>query len=1201
LRNNPKRMRRLRTLQKDRLARIDRGASGNPVALKVVAQARRMLDVFYRDMSEEKQLRRRVLRAFARVTHRNNVHFDPFSRVSHATDATDWRQEYPFVVITPESEEEIPHIVRASRELDLIIIPRGGGTGLCGGSVPLHKNTVVINTERLDRIGQAEMVQIDGKEIPTITAQCGAVTGRVKDASLPHIFATDPTSLWACTIGGNVATNAGGKHAVIWGTCVDNLLSWRMVTPDGKWLLIERLHHNLGRIPADGTVAFRLSRFEADGTTPLGKPELLDVDASLFRRHGLGKDVTRKALGGLPGVQKEGTDGLVTSATFVLHTPFAHKRTVCCEFFGHELSRATRAMVAIKERVDSIDDVHLEGLEHFDQRYVKAIEYRNKSTRREQPSVVLLIDVSGNDESRVDEAARTICAITEEGGGEGFIAVTPEERSRFWSDRGRMAAIARHTRAFKLNEDVVIPLHRLSEYNDYIEHLNIENSITNKIACLDALADYLGNVRNKVTSSAQRTLREMGIEDDGYLEERLDRCIQLIGTVKGRWQSLLASLDSQATSLPTVLKGIAFDGNETLFRVIQRGALTVSYRQEVEGPLLDMLRGHDTLLRVVRELHRTILSSRIVIATHMHAGDGNVHTNIPINSNDYEMMQRAHQIVEKVMQKAVELGGVISGEHGIGITKLPFMTPEYLEEMAHYKKQVDPDSLFNRDKLMPGTDLTFTYTPSFNLLEMEAMILEAGDLSELSEDIASCLRCGKCKPVCSTHFPRSNMLYAPRNKILATALIIEAFLYEAQTGGGISFEQFSGLQDVANHCTICHKCVTPCPVDIDFGLVTQRMRALLKEKGKARFNPGSALSLTFLETQNPYAVRFMREAVIKWGYKGQQIQHRMAKGLGLFTDRPAGMRNLSGVQDKVINFLERPLPDIPGKSMRTMLGIDEKGGNIVPIVRNRHEKTNRAVFYFPGCGSERLFSQVGLATIAMLREVGINVVLPPAYLCCGYPSKANGDKSEGERITYDNRVLFHRMKNALSYLDFEAVVVSCGTCLDQLTEYELERVFPKAPLIDIHEYLIQQGLGLTGANSEGYLYHEPCHTPLKQYGSGKVINSLLKVNAEGSDQCCGEAGTLAIACPNIAGKIRACKEEETARAKKRFFTREGREAEKMLTSCPSCLQGLSRQEEVTGLKADYIVIELIRLLKGNGWQEEFMRKIKRNGIERVLI
>ncbi|MFQ5586499.1 MAG: FAD-binding and (Fe-S)-binding domain-containing protein [Thermodesulfobacteriota bacterium] len=1146
-------------------------------------------------------MRRSVLRVFARVTHRNNVHFDPFSRVSHATDATDWRQEYPFVVITPDREDEIPHIIRMARELDLIIIPRGGGTGLCGGSVPLHTNTVIINTERLDRIGRVEMVQIDGREIPTITAQCGAVTGRVKDASLPHIFATDPTSLWACTVGGNIATNAGGKHAVIWGTCVDNLLSWRMVTPDGNWLLVERLHHNLGRIPADGAVTFRLSRFEADGTTPLGEPELLEVDASLFRRHGLGKDVTRKALGGLPGVQKEGTDGLLTSATFVLHTPFTHKRTVCCEFFGHELSRATGAMVAIKEQVDSLDEVHLEGLEHFDRRYVKAIEYRNKSTRREPPGVVLLIDVSGNDEGRVDDAARTICAITRQGDGEGFIAVTPEERTRFWSDRGRMAAIARHTRAFKLNEDVVIPLHRLSEYNDYIERLNIENSTTNKIACLDGLSEFLERVRGKVSSGAQRVLNELGVEDDGYLNEKLDRCLQVLGTSKKRWLALLSSLDRRACEVPDLLQGTAPVGDETVFRMVQRGALTVSYRQEVEGPLLDMLRGHEALLRKVREIHRSILSSRIVIATHMHAGDGNVHTNIPVNSNDYEMMHQAHLMVEKVMKKAVELEGVISGEHGIGITKLPFMANEYLDEMAHYKKQVDPAGLFNRDKLMPGTDLTFTYTPSFNLLEMEAMILEAGDLSELSEEIASCLRCGKCKPVCSTHFPRSNMLYAPRNKILATALIIEAFLYEAQTGSGISFEQFSGLQDVANHCTICHKCVTPCPVDIDFGLVTQRMRALLKEKGKARFNPGSTLSLAFLEMQNPYAVRFMREAVIRWGYKGQQLQHRVARGLGLFTERPAGMRNLSGVQDKVVNFLERPLPDIPPKSMRTMLGIDEKGGNIVPIVRNRDETTSRAVFYFPGCGSERLFSQVGLATVAMLQEVGVNVVLPPAYLCCGYPSTANGDKREGEKITYDNRVLFHRLKNALSYLDFEAVIVSCGTCFDQLTEYELERVFPEAPLIDIHEYLTQQGITISGTNSDGYLYHEPCHTPLKQYGSEKVIGKLLKADAVCSAQCCGEAGTLAVACPDIAGKIRARKEEETAAARERLTSRRGRGARKMLTSCPSCLQGLSRQEGVTGLKADYIVVELIRLLRGEEWQEEFLRSVKQDGIERVLI
>jgi FAD/FMN-containing dehydrogenase len=300
------------------------------------------------------------------------------------------------------------------------------------------------------------------------------------EASGPYVFATDPTSLWACTIGGNVASNAGGKHAVIWGTCVDNLLSWKMVTADGNWLVVERCDHNMGKIPADGEVRFRLSRFKSDGKTPLGEPETLTLEAGAFRRTGLGKDVTRKALGGLPGVQKEGTDGFITEATFVLHTPYKHKRTVCCEFFGHDLARATSAMVDIKRHVDAMDGVHLEGLEHFDEKYVKAIEYVSKSTRRERPRVVLLIDVSGDEDAAVARACSDICRIASKGDGEGFVAVDKPDRQRFWSDRGRMAAIARHTRAFKLNEDVVIPLERLSEYNDYIEHLNIENSIASR-------------------------------------------------------------------------------------------------------------------------------------------------------------------------------------------------------------------------------------------------------------------------------------------------------------------------------------------------------------------------------------------------------------------------------------------------------------------------------------------------------------------------------------------------------------------------------------------------------------------------------------------------------------------------------------------------------------------------------------------------
>ena len=186
----------------------------------------------------------------------------------------------------------------------------------------------------------------------------------------------------------------------------------------------------------------------------------------------------------------------------------------------------------------------------------------------------------------------------------------------------------------------------------------------------------------------------------------------------------------------------------------------------------------------------------------MHAGDGNVHTNIPVNSNDYAMLHEAERVVARIMRLAESLGGVISGEHGIGITKLAFLDKGIIKEFADYKKQVDPDNVFNPGKLMLGADLKNAYTPSLRLVEQEALILEASELGELNMAIKDCLRCGKCKPVCSTHVPRANLLYSPRNKILATGLIIEAFLYEEQTRRGISIRHFKEMNDVADHCTV---------------------------------------------------------------------------------------------------------------------------------------------------------------------------------------------------------------------------------------------------------------------------------------------------------------------------------------------------------------------------------------------------------------
>ena len=156
--------------------------------------------------------------------------------------------------------------------------------------------------------------------------------------------------------------------------------------------------------------------------------------------------------------------------------------------------------------------------------------------------------------------------------------------------------------------------------------------------------------------------------------------------------------------------------------------------------------------------------------------------------------------------------------------------------------------------MLPGGDLSNAYTPSFNLLGHESLIMQQSDIGSISDAIKDCLRCGKCKPVCATHVPRANLLYSPRNKILATSLLIEAFLYEEQTRRGVSVRHWDEFADVGDHCTVCHKCEAPCPVDIDFGDVSMAMRDLLRRMGKKRFNAGTAAAMFFLNATNPQTI-----------------------------------------------------------------------------------------------------------------------------------------------------------------------------------------------------------------------------------------------------------------------------------------------------------------------------------------------------------
>jgi len=313
------------------------------------------------------------------------------------------------------------------------------------------------------------------------------------------------------------------------------------------------------------------------------------------------------------------------------------------------------------------------------------------------------------------------------------------------------------------------------------------------------------------------------------------------------------------------------------------------------------------------------------------------------------------------------------------------------------------------------------------------------------------------------------------------------------------------------------------------------------------------------------------------------------------------------VKEQVIHFVNKKLPGgLPNKTARALLDIENK--DYVPIIRDPATTTadTEAVFYFPGCGSERLFSQVGLATQAMLWHAGVQTVLPPGYLCCGYPQRGSGQFDKAEKMITDNRVLFHRVANTLNYLDIQTVVVSCGTCYDQLQGYEFDKIFPGCRIIDIHEYLLEKDITLP-AGQGGYLYHEPCHNPMKQGDSMKTVRALVGDKVLKSERCCGESGTLGVTRPDISTQVRFRKEQEIRKGEAQLRASGAVGAQdniKILTSCPSCLQGITRYQDdlSTGLlEADYIVIEMAKQIIGENWLPEYVAKANAGGIERVLV
>jgi len=1162
-----KKQTKLKKLHQIRFESI-RNKTSNEKILELVEKLTEVDNLFFSRFRTEKKKRKKIFNTLSPIISKKNIHFSAFHKVTHVTDATDWRVEYPEVIVYPETAAEISKLIKSASNLGLKIIPRGGGTGLTGGVIPVMPDTMIINTEKMRAISEIEFVNIGGKSIPIVETEAGAITEDVTHfcKEKGYIFATDPTSGWASTIGGNIAENAGGKKCVMWGTAIDNIFSFKIVMADGHVIEVRRKDHPHRKIEPEDEVVFEVFYLhKKKGEKLLKTITLSGLD---IRKQGVGKDITNKALNGLPGIQKEGGDGVIISAKFVLYKPFDHCRTICLEFFGTNMINASKAIVEIRESFNTNDHAHLTALEHFDEKYVGAINYRNKSNRSEFPKAVLLIDVESDNLEELEISSNNILEIVKQYNTEGFLADSEEKRDLFWKDRKNLGAIARHTNAFKLNEDIVIPVESLPDFSNFIDRLNLQKELENNCTLIDDLTEYFKTLQGK---------------EDVFFQSKIETYLNYISEIKSIQTDYIRNIEKPAGSLAPASSPA--QSERPLFELLRDGDIQYSISDTVLGRFRKNFHGYDEIINSFNEIIEFRQSRKLIIATHMHAGDGNIHVNIPVHSNDYRMMLEADEIAAIVMEETTDkFNGVISGEHGIGLTKLKFIKKELLDAYAEYKKEADPYDLFNPGKLRHDFPHSSVYTPSLNLLELEAFILEVADMKDLTKSIASCVRCGKCKEVCNTHVPACTMFYSPRNKILAVTLITEAVLYEAQTTNNLSFRNFRMLREISDHCTMCHNCYAPCQVNIDFATVSLAIRNLLQDRKRAEPKLITSFVLFYLKRKGYYTNKLFRLLILKFGYSMQRLGYLLNKPVNKVTEF---------IAPKINGILQSPLPKSGTPSLRDYLGL--KGSNTFFAFQNPDMKLIKSVVYFPGCGSERMFPEISIAVIALLYNAGIRVVIPPEYLCCGYPFLANGKQKEAETKSYENRVLFHRMSDIISYMDIEDLIVSCGTCYEMLDKYKIENIFPNSRITDINEYIAREGL-YKKTYTEPVYYHDPCHSPLKGLGVNKTFDLILGKKPVTAPNCCGEGGTMSLSTPSISNDLRERKSHNISA----LFDR--KENITVITSCPSCVQGLSKINNKTSVTGKAMSVFLAENFLGRGWKKKFLSNVvKKEGIERIIL
>ena len=329
-----------------------------------------------------------------------------------------WRHQRPAAVALPASVEQVQALVRACRAHHVALVARGAGTGTTGAAVPLP-GSIVLSFTRMDRI-----VEIRAGDRCAVV-QPGVLNGTLQQALAPHglFWAPDPSSAEICSIGGNLACNAGGPRAVKYGTSRDNVLGLVAVTGTGEVIRC----------------------------------------GGAYTKDATGYDLTHLLVG------SEGTLALIVEATLKL-TPLPVSQAGL-----RVLYRDADAAAAAVSRLMS-QPVVPTRLEFMDARSLQLL--RLNGAEVPEAGAMLLVEADGDH----DTLPYLLQALATAAEGDGMIeldvAMEGRARDQLWAARKALSPALRSVAPGKINEDVVVPVSRIPDLVAGVQALAREYVLT---------------------------------------------------------------------------------------------------------------------------------------------------------------------------------------------------------------------------------------------------------------------------------------------------------------------------------------------------------------------------------------------------------------------------------------------------------------------------------------------------------------------------------------------------------------------------------------------------------------------------------------------------------------------------------------------------------------------------------------------------